>query len=128
MSVASNYRGLSILANMSRILAKVILNCLKDAYENYLGETQFWFRKNWSTGDAILVQKSVIEKHGGQLIAIYIDLTAAYDHIPRDFLFQVLTLRTGAKHLINIMCKMYEGTTASIKGSSAIFNVLIGCH
>ena len=61
MRVSSNYRGISISANMSRILAKVILNRLKDACENHLGETQFWFRKNRSTGDAIFVPKSVIE-------------------------------------------------------------------
>lgn len=128
MSVASNYRGISISANMSRILAKVIINRLKEAYENHLGETQFGFRKNRSTGDAIFVLKSVIEKHGGQLLAVYIDLTAAYDHIPRDFLFRVLTLRTGATHLVNILRKMYEGTTATIKGSRAVFDVLIGCR
>ena len=101
---------------------------MKEAYENHLGETQFGFRKNRSTGGAIFVLKSVIKKHGEPLVAVYIDLTAAYDHIPRDFMFRVLSLRTGAKHLVNILRKMYEGTTASIKGSNAIFDVLIGCR
>ena len=59
---------------------------------------------------------------------MYIDLTAAYDHVPRDFLFRVLELRTGAKHLIAILQKMYEGTTASIAGMKEKFDVLIGCR
>ena len=113
---------------MSRIIAKIILGRLKEAYENHLGESQFGFRKNKSTTDAIFVLKSVIEKSSGPLIAVYIDLTTAYDHVPRDFLFRVLTLRTGAKHLVNILRKMYEGTTASIKGMGTVFDVLIGCR
>ena len=58
----------------------------------------------------------------------YIDLTAAYDHIPRNLLFKVLEIRTGAKHLIAILKKMYENTTASIKGMQTKFDVLIGCR
>ena len=128
MNVAANYRGISIGANMSRILAKIIMTRLKDAYEIHLGENQFGFRSNKSTSDAIFIMKSVIEKHGGTLVAVYIDLTAAYDHIPRDFLFRVLQIRTGASHLIAILRKMYEGTTASIRGMETVFDVLVGCR
>ena len=101
---------------------------MNEAYETHLGEQQFRFRRNKSTGDAIFIMKSVIEKHGGTLVAVYIDLTAAYDHIPRDFLFRVLEIRTGASHLIAILRKMYEGTTASIKGMATKFDVLVGCR
>ena len=56
---------------------------------------------------------------------MYIDLTAAYGH---NFLFRVLSIRTGAYHIIAILRKMYEGTTASIKGMATKFDVLIGCR
>ena len=71
---------------------------------------------------------NVIKKYGDPFVAVFIDLTAAYDHIPRDFLFKVLEIRTGATTLINILKLMYIGTTASIKGMRSIFNVLIGCR
>ena len=128
MGVAANYRGLSIGANMSRILAKVILSRFQKAYEAHISESQFGFRQNRSTSDGIFIVKMVTEKVGESLVAVYIDLTAAYDHIPRDFLFKVLNLRTGATHLVAILKKMYEGTTASIKGTKAIFDVLVGCR
>ena len=128
MSLAKNYRGISISANMSRILAKIILGRLKTAYENHLGESQFGFRKNKSTSDAIFILKTLVEKYSGQLVVVYIDLSAAYDHIPRDFLFRVISLRTGATHLVEILKKMYEGTTACIRGMEARFDVLIGCR
>ena len=127
-TVAANYRGLSIGANMSRILAKVIVSRLKTAYESHISDAQYGFRQNRSTSDGIFVVKTVIEKYGGTLIAVYIDLTAAYDHIPRDFLFRVLKIRTGATHLVNILQKMYEGTTASIRGLKTKFDVLVGCR
>ena len=113
---------------MSRILAKIIMKRLKEAYENNISESQFGFRRNRSTTDALFVLKTVIDKYNDTLIAVYIDLTAAYDHIPRNFLFKVLDLRTGASHLIAILYKMYQGTTASILGMKENFQVLVGCR
>ena len=72
--------------------------------------------------------RNIIQKYNDTLIAVYIDLTAAYDHVPRDFLFRVLSMRTGAHHLIAILKKMYENTTASIRGTEAKFDILIGCR
>ena len=128
LKIAKNYRGLSIGTNMSRILAKIIMERLKEAYETNISDTQFGFRRNRSTTDAILVLKTVIDKYNDTLIAVYIDLTAAYDHIPRNFLFKVLDLRIGASHLIAILYKMYQGTTASILGMKEKFDVLVGCR
>ena len=123
-----NYRGISIGANMSHILSKVIIGRIKDAYEKHINEDQFGFRKNRSTTDGIFIMKNVIEKTIDPFIAVYIDLTAAYDHIPRDFLFRVLRFRLDAPLIIDILQLMYQGTTASIKGMKSYFNVLIGCR
>ena len=49
--VAANYRGLSIGANMSCILAKIIIGGLKKTYEKHISEAQYG---NRSTNDAIL--------------------------------------------------------------------------
>ena len=62
------------------------------------------------------------------LIATIVDLTAAYDHIPRGFLFKVLSFRTGAKLLIRLLHKIYQGTTATIAGCKYEFEVLVGCR
>ena len=34
------------------------------------------------------------------LVLVFVDLAAAYDHIPREFLFRVLEFRTEAKILV----------------------------
>ena len=128
LGIAKNYRGLSIGANMSRILSKIIINRLKEAYETNISDSQFGFRRNRFTTDSIYVLRSVIDKYNDTLIAVYVDLQAAYDHVPRDFMFRVLNLRTGATHLMANLYKMYQGTTASILGMKENFDVLIGCR
>ena len=74
---------------MSRILSKIIIESLQTAYESNISIAQFEFRKNRSTTDGIFIMKNVIDKYKDPFVAIYIDLTAAYDHIPRDFLFRI---------------------------------------
>ena len=128
LNIAKNYRGLSIGTNMSRILAKIIMKRSKEAYETNISDYQFGFRRNRSTTDEIFVLKTMIDKNKVSLIAVYIDLTAAYDHIPRNILFKVVDLMTVAPHLIAILYKMYQGTTASILGMKEKFEVLVGCR
>ena len=119
---------LLIGANVSRILAKIFMLRLNEAYETKIDNSQFGFRRNWATNIAIFLLKSVIDKYNDTLIAVYIDLTAAYDHMPRNFPFKVLDLRTGASHLIAILYKMCRGATASIYGMKERFELLFGCR
>ena len=62
MSEAKNYRGLSIGANMSRIIAKIIMGRLKDAYEKMISEAQYWFRKNRSTTNGMFIVRTIFKK------------------------------------------------------------------
>ena len=122
------YRALSIGSNLSKLVPRIILNRLQDTYEHNISEAQFGFRKGRSTCDAIFIIKNIIEKHSGPLVLIFVDLTAAYDHIPREFLFRVLEFRTGAKILVYILRKLYDGTTAYISGTKTFFDILVGCR
>ena len=99
-----------------------------DTYEHNISEAQFGFRKGRSTGDAIFILKNIIQKHTGPLVLVFVDLTAAYDHIPREFLFRILEFRTGAKILVYILRKLYDGTTAFISGTKTHFDILVGCR
>ena len=55
-----NYRGISIGANMSRILSKIIVGRIKEAYEKHISEAQFGFRRNRSTTDGIFILRNVL--------------------------------------------------------------------
>ena len=127
-SLAENYRALSIGSNLSKLIPRIILNRLHVTYEHNISEAQFGFRKGRSTCDAIFIIKNVIQKHTGPLVLIFVDLTAAYDHIPREFLFRVVEFRTGAKILVYILRKLYDGTKAYISGTKVRFDLLVGCR
>ena len=74
------------------------------------------------------IVKNVIEKYEGLLVSVFIDLTTVYDHIPRDFLFRVLSFRTGSNFIISLLKQIYEHTTAYISGTKVKFDILIGCR
>ena len=42
-------------------------------------------------------------------------------------MFRVLSMRTGAHHKIAVLTRMYENTTACIRGTETKFYILIGC-
>ena len=60
---ADNYRGLSITATLSKLFTSIIIDRMKPLYEALLLPTQFGFRANKSTNDAIFVLKNVIDTH-----------------------------------------------------------------
>ena len=79
MSSPKNNRGLFMGANMSRIIAKIIMGSLKDACGIMISEAQYWFRKNRSTTNGMFIVRTIFKKNAGPLNAVYIELTAAYE-------------------------------------------------
>ena len=127
-TLAENYRALSVGSTLSKLVPLIILKRLQNSYETNISDEQFGFRNDRSTCDAIFILKNVIQKYGKEFMIVFIDLTAAYDHIPHNLLFKVLELRTGSKILTNIIKKMYEGTFAKIPGCKTIIEILCGCR
>ena len=126
MRTAANYRGLSIGANMSRMLDKVILNRFQKAYKTHMSKTQFGFRQNRSTFDGIFIAKMVTEKVVEPILTVYIYLTAVYDHIPRDFLVKVIDFTNWSK----TPCSNYDKKCMRVQQlplrSKTVFDELVG--
>ena len=123
-----NYRGLSINATLNRIFTTVILNRIRNVYEDNISENQFGFRKNRSTTDAIFTIRKIVEKTDDFYVMCFIDLRAAYDHINRDMLFDVFGIRTGCKLFTRLLRELYNNTTATVSGAKEIFSTFVGCR
>ena len=68
-------------------------------------------------------------KQTGRLLYIaFVDLKAPYDWIPRDALFKCLEIRLKSLLLVSILCALYTGTKAYVKGSKHLFDTLVGCR
>ena len=96
----------------------IILKRLSVFYEGQLKRTQFGFRSGVGCNDGIYMLKQLQEvafMSNRQLYTCFIDLTAAFDHVNRDFLFQTLRNRLNPAHdatNLDIIENLYESTTS----------------
>ena len=114
------YRGLQIGSTLCKILVVIIINRLKCWYEKQLMEEQQGFRSGRGTTDGIYIVKRVqqiAKKIKRPVFALFVDLSSAFDHINRKFMFKTLTNRmplgTDLK-LIKLLQTLYEVTSTSL--------------
>ena len=127
-NIAKNYRSIFIMNTVSRLLPIIIIERLRKVYETIIMTSQYGFRKNRSTTDAIFIVREAIKSTSKPIYLCMIDLRAAYDHIDRNMLFKVLTIRTRAPKLVSILKALYTGTIAAIKQTTDKFQVHAGCR
>lgn len=82
----NNYRPISVLPSISKILEKLINNRLLKYFEkfNFLSSSQYGFRKGKSTEDAVLALSSLVADtldERGKGLAVFIDLKKAFDTV-----------------------------------------------
>ena len=90
----NNYRGISLLAVVGKIMALVMLNRMRDPIaETVLPESQCGFRRNRDTTDMIFAVRQLMEKAREQhrnLYIAFVDFTKAFDSVNRNALWVIL--------------------------------------
>ena len=124
----SKYRGMMVSATSAKVLIQIVLSRAQEHYEASILPSQFGFRLNKSTTDAIFIVRQIIKKFGGEIWGCFVDLTAAYDHIPREMLWKVLRLRFGPENekIVEIFQKVYENTSAKLDGVEELIAIELG--
>ena len=92
----SKYRGISIGSTVCKLIISIILSRLKTWYESQLSDEQYGFRSNRGTTDGIFAVKrtqQITNRKQQPLFLLFVDLSAAFDHIPRSWLFRSIDLR-----------------------------------
>ena len=95
LSVATNYRGISLMPIAAKIYNKMILNRLVPFVEPLLRNNQNGFRKGRSTLSQILSLRRVIEESDAakkDLALVFVDFAKAFDSVDREKMFQILSL------------------------------------
>ena len=119
----SKYRGLSIGSTVCKLIVNIILSRLRSWYENQISDEQNGFRSNRGTTDGIYTVKRVHQiSHRKQqsVFLLFVDLSAAFDHIPRKWLFDSIKLRFTNQltpTLIKILETLYRQTSLSYEGN-----------
>src|SRR2546426_243749 len=83
----NNYRGISLQAVTYKIFTKLLKTKTEDLVNNSLSDSQFGFRRERSTGQAIDRLLSWITE-GGIRYGLFIDLCKAFDSVDRHKLLQ----------------------------------------
>ena len=117
-----------------KILSSIIVNRISPWYEAQLSRTQFGFRTGKGCNDAIYVCKQLqeIAHHTRRkLYTCFVDLTAAYDHVNREFLFTSIRNRLAsgqATNTIEVLQAIYNTTRAFIAhdGPESMFETTSG--
>lgn len=116
--MCSNYRPISILNIIYKILAIILNNRLSALLEDDLEECQNGFRPNRSTVDNIFMIRQIFEKcyeHNIELYNIFIDFTHAFDSINRDKIFEILGQYNVPPKLVRLIRLTLKNTTARVK-------------
>ena len=126
----SNYRPISLLSNVNKIIEKLMFNRLYTFLEDHkcIYNLQFGFRKNHSTNHAIL---SIIEKIQDAIknnkfaIGIFIDLQKAFDTVNHSILLKKLN-HYGIQSITNKWFESYltnRQQFVSINGHNSDYSI-----
>jgi hypothetical protein len=117
----NNYRGLSLISHLGKVLERLIQNrliCYVEDVIRFLPESQNGFRSGRSTVDSIfcsrLISSYCRDKH---LVCIkcFVDLTKAYDKVDRQVLWLILKRLGIPEKLIELIKNIHVGSTGTVR-------------
>ena len=114
----NNYRGISLLSVVGKLIARVILVRLQLLAEKVYPESQCGFRAGRSTTDMVFSIRQLQEKCREQQMPLYmafIDLTKAFDLVSREGLLALLLKIGCPPKLFSVIKSFHTGTKATVQ-------------
>ena len=117
LSLATNYRGISLMAISAKIYNKLLLNRLIPFVGPILRKNQNGFRHGRSTLSQILCLRRLIEESNLSdldLALVFVDFSKAFDSVDRSKMFEILKLYGIPDQIIAAIKVMYTGTSSTV--------------
>ena len=117
----TNYRGISLLSCLGKLFLAILSNRLAKftSETKILSESQLGFQKGNRTSDAHIIIRNLVDKYchkkGKKIYSCFIDLSKAFDTIPRDILLNKLQNFGIKGKFFNIIRGIYSNDTACVK-------------
>ena len=93
MSSCDNWRAISLLDVVGKVIAIILQDRLQHLAEEELPESQCDFRKGRGCLDMIFANRQLVEnswEHKAEIFLLFIDLRKAYDSVPCEAMWQAL--------------------------------------
>jgi hypothetical protein len=113
-----NYRPISLISHISKLLTKVIQNRLEGTLDFNQPREQAGFRKGFSTTDHLQVVTQLIEKtneYGLPLCLAFVDYEKAFDSVEHKKILEALGNHGVNKGYIELLTHMYNNGTSVIR-------------
>ena len=130
-----NYRGITVAPVLAKMFAMLLESRLSKWSEDRgaRAKGQAGFRKDYRTTDQLFILRTLIEQNAatkGRLYCCFVDLRKAFDTVPRDLLWQVLSKLGLQGRLLRALKSMYSQDSACVhhatEGLSSTFPCNIG--
>ena len=130
----SNYRGITFLNCIAKVLMGIVNHRLVCWIEcnNVLNEFQAGFRRNYSTMDNIYNLASIVHlkfSERKKVYAFFVDFKAAFDKVPRKYLFHKLRSLGVSEKIVRLIENIYRKTKSAVwtgKEISDFFETISG--
>jgi len=124
-SLPANYRPISLLAVGYKVLASLLLSRFKNGgCEKSLRQSQFGFRKQRSTTDAIFIVQRLIDNtlasKSGRLSMVFLDWSKAFDKVSHPALLQSLRRFGIPESMVELIANIYSDRTFAVKDGPRI--------
>ena len=115
-----NYRGISLCDISSKIYSSIINNRLQKWVEinNFTGEYQAGFKKNYSTIDQMFTLLAIVQKQfslNRKLYVAFIDFEKAFDSISRKLRWPILQKNGITGKMFQCIRSMYNNVKARVR-------------
>lgn len=113
-----NYRPISLMSNIYKIFAKIILSRLTRVLDENQPREQAGFRSKYSVVDHVQVVRQIFEKYkeyGLPLYCCFVDYCKAFDSLEHNSIWNALKKQGVDDKYIRIIKNIYTGSTAKVK-------------
>ena len=107
----ANYRPIALLQTFYKLLASMLKQRLAAGLEPWLHKTQYGFRSNKSTSQALFLARRLMdlaERQGTNMTLILLDWEKAFDKIDQNMLLQVLQRLALPQNIIAVVQNIYK--------------------
>lgn len=116
--ICSNYRGISLLSVVGKVYTSILVDRVRAIVEDVLDECQGGFRPLRGCQDQIFCLRQAVEKlceKNKDLYICFIDLEKAFDRVPREKLFGILSEYGIRGSLLKAIKSIYLGSKAAVR-------------